>query len=284
MQLVKKMADTAIVRGRARVIQTNRDAVEWPTLLGGDDRYTNAVRVTWVDELPADASQTLTNPTFGMHRIPVNTVMARIDMSKNQLEDSAFNMISMMAEFFGEAAGLDEDQRFITGTGGNTPRGVLGARSGAEEVPVTGIEAVVTGASSTLLADGVIDLVYSLPQQYRNSAVLLGARTTHRDIRKFKATDNQYIWEPSYQAGEPPRVLGYQFFESESIPTVGVNKYPLIFGDWSGYVIVDRVGMTVQRVEDTTTTGQNKVALFMRRRLGGDVLEPWKFKCQKVST
>ena len=282
-QLVSRIADTGIIRRYARKVTTNRDSVEWPTLQGGNDLYTSAVRVTWVDENPADASQTLTNPTFGMNKIPVNTVMARIDLSKNQLEDSAFNMIMLMTELFGEAAGIDEDIQFLTGTGGATPRGVLGARSGAEQIPLTGIEAVNSGASSTLLADGVIDLVYSLPQQYRGNAILLGARTTHCDVRKFKATDNQYIWEPAYKVGEPATVLGYGFYESESVPTVGVNKYPLIFGDWSGYVIADRIGMTVQRVEDTTTTGQNKVALFMRRRLGGDVIEPWKFKAQKVS-
>jgi hypothetical protein len=41
--------------------------------------------------------------------------------------------------------------------------------------------------------------------------------------------------------------------------------------------------MTIERVADTNTIGQNKIALFMRRRLGGAVVEPWRFKAQKVS-
>jgi HK97 family phage major capsid protein len=282
-QMVKKIADTGVVRRYARKVTTNRDAIEWPKLLGGDDRYTSAVTVTWIDENPSDASAALTNPTFGMERIPIHTTMARVDLSRNQLEDSAFNMIQMMAELFGEAAGIDEDVRFITGTGGNVPYGILGARSGAEEIPVTGVAVVNSGASSTLLADGLIDLVYSLPQQYRNGAILMGTRSTHAAIRKLKDTTGQYLWEPAIRAGEPATVLGYPFYESESIPAVGVNKYPLIFGNFNGYVIADRVGMTVERVMDATTTGQNKVALFMRRRLGGAVVEPWRFKAQKVS-
>jgi HK97 family phage major capsid protein len=283
VQMIKKIADTGVVRQYARKVTTMRDSVEWPKLLGGDDRYTSAVTVTWIDENPADASVALTNPTFGMEKIPIHTAMARVDMSRNQLEDSAFNMIAMMSELFGEAAAIDEDVRFITGTGGNTPLGVFGARSGAEEIPVTGISVVNSGASSTLTPDGVIDLIYSLPQQYRGGAILMGTRTTHAAIRKFKDTTGQYLWEPALRAGEPPTVLGYPFYESESIPTVGVNKYPLVFGNFNGYVIADRVGMTIERVADTNTIGQNKIALFMRRRLGGAVVEPWRFKAQKVS-
>jgi HK97 family phage major capsid protein len=282
-QMVKKIADTGIVRRFARKVTTSRDSIEWPKLLGGDDRYTSAVRVTWIEENPTDATKSLTNPNFGMAKIPVNTVMARVDLSRNMLEDSAFNMMMLITELFGEAAGIDEDVQFTTGTGGDTPRGVLGARSGAEYVPLTGIDVVNSGASSTLQPDGIIDLVYDLPQQYRRGSVLMAARSVHATVRKFKATDNQYLWEPSLKPGEPATLLGYSFYENESLPSVAVNGHPIIFGDWSGYVVVDRIGMTVERVVDTTTTGQNKVALFMRRRLGGDVIEPWKFKVQKVA-
>lgn len=282
--MVQRLAENSIIRPNARIVTTNRDAVEYPKLEGGNDRYTSAVRVTWVDEVPNSANVALTNPTFGMLRVPVHTVMARTDISRNMLEDSAFDIIGEVSRLFAEAAAIDEDTQFLTGIGGGRPLGILGERSGAEEIPVDGIGVVNSGASSTLLADGVIDLAYSLPAQYRMNAKFIGARTTMRDIRKFKDTQNRYIWEDNYQAGQPPRILGYSALESESVPTVGVNKYPLIFGDLMGYLIVDRVGMTIERVEDSTTVGTNKVALFMRRRLGGQVLEPWRIKVQKVST
>lgn len=284
MEIIKKMKDMAIVRSAARVVSTSRDAVEWPKLLGGDDRYTSAVRVTWVDENPSNESVAETNPTFGMVRIPVHTVMARVDLSRNQLEDSAFNMIQMMAELFGEAAAIDEDIQFVTGVGGNTPRGVLGRRSGAEKLPLTGIETVELGGSANLTADGIIDLVYSLPQQYRRNAKLTGSRLTHGAVRKLKDNEGQYLWEPALRAGEPPTVLGYEFAECESVPDTATSAYPLLFADWSGYVIVDRIGMSIERVTDSITTGRNKVALFMRRRLGGDVIEEWKFKAGQQVT
>ena len=57
----------------------------------------------------------------------------------------------------------------------------------------------------------------------------------------------------------------------------------MIYGDFGGYMIVDRVGMTIERITDSTLMGTNKVAVFARRRLGGQVIEPWRFACQKIS-
>ncbi len=283
VDIISRLMGMTIIRPRARVVTTNRDAVEWPKLEGGNDLYTSAVRVTWIEETPQNASVAATNPTFGMLRIPAHTVMARTDLSKNLLEDSAFNMVDIVNGLFAEAMAINEDTMFITGTGQGTPEGILGNRSGAEAIPVEGIESVNTGASSTLLADGLFDLVYSLPAQYRGAAAHIGARATHRDVRKLKDSQNQYLWAAGLQPGEPPLLLGYPFLESENMPAVSINGYPMVFGDLRGYMIVDRVGMTVQRVEDTTTTGQNTVALFARRRVGGKVIEPWRLKAHKVS-
>jgi HK97 family phage major capsid protein len=283
LEIIKRLMGATIVRGRARVIQTLRDGVEWPKLEGGNSLYTSAVRVTWVDETPAEENVSGTNPTFGMLRVPIHTVMARVDLSRNLLEDSAFNLLDVMADLFAEAMAIDEDAQFITGTGGGRPKGVLGNRSGAEETPETGIEEVTSGAAAALTADGLVDLVYNLHAQYRQNAVLVGSRTTHRDVRKLTDGQSQYLWAAGLQPGEPPTLLGYPFFESENVPTIAANKYPIIFGDWKGYLIADRVGMSVERVTDTGTVGTNTVALFARRRLGGQVIEPWRFQAQKVS-
>lgn len=285
VQLISRLAGLTIMRsGGAMQVNTIRDAVEWPKIEGGNSRYTSGVRVTWVDEVPSSATVAQTNPTFGMLRIPVHTVMARTDLSRNLLEDSAFNLVDVVSRLFAEAMAIDEDQQFLIGTGGGTPRGILGNRSGAEATPETGITAVASGDASTLTADGLLDLVYGLQAQYRQNAVAMAATATFKTIRKLKDGNGDYLWERGLQKGEPPMLLGYPLLESEALPAVGVNTHPIIFGDPAGYMIVDRVGMTVERVSDTTTVGTNTVALFARRRLGGQVIEPWRFQAQQVST
>lgn len=67
-EIIKRMMGITIVRGRARQVRTIRDAAEWPKLEGGNSQYTSAVRVTWVDEVPTNASGALTNPTWGMRK------------------------------------------------------------------------------------------------------------------------------------------------------------------------------------------------------------------------
>ena len=283
-EIIKRLMGLTVVRSRARVISTVRDSVDWPKLDGGNSQYTSAVRVTWVNETPASATAASTNPTFAMERIPVHTVMARTDLSKNLLEDSAFNLLDTVAGLFAEAMAIDEDTQFLTAQGANTPLGILGARAtGADESPVTGISVANTGNASQVTADGLVDLVYTLQAQYRRNAALVAAKNTHRDIRKLKDGNADYLWERGLKAGEPPSLLGYPVFEDEGMPAVAANKHPIIFGDFSGYLIVDRVGMEFARVEDVTTYGTNTVAVFARRRLGGQVIEPWKFVVQKVS-
>lgn len=284
-EIIKRLMGVTVVRGKARVVTTIRDSVEWPRLEGGNNSYTSAVRVTWVDETPASASAAETNPTFGLLRIPIHTVMARTNLSKNLLEDSAFNLLDIMAGLFGEAMAIDEDNQFLVGQGAGTPYGVLGdLTNGAQPSPVQGVTGVVTGNATQVTAFGFVDLVYSLPAQYRQNAIHVMARTTLRDVRKLQDGESRFIWQAGLVAGQPQTVLGYGVSESELMPAIGANAYVDIFGDWgNGYVIADRVGMSVERVADTTTVGTNQVALFARRRLGGQVVAPWAFAALQCS-
>ena len=66
------------------------------------------------------------------------------------------------------------------------------------------------------------------------------------------------------------------------MPATGAGTYPLIYGDFSGYFIAERLGMAVQRYNDSNT-GINVVEFHVRRRIGGKLLEPWKLGVQKVA-
>lgn len=282
-QIIKRLEGKTVVRARARVITTTRDSVEWPKLEGGNTRYTSAVRVTWVDETPSDANVAATNPTFGMLKIPVHTVMARTDLSRNLLEDSAFNLLDTLSGLFAEAMRIDEDEQFLIGTGGGKPYGILGDRSGAEYVPVTGVAVENSGNASLLTADGITNLVYAIASQYRDSAVFAMARTSQRDVRKLKDGNGRYLWQDSIQLGQPATLLGYPVLESEALPAIAANQHAILFGNFGGYIIADRVGMSIERVTDSTLVGTNKVAIFARRRLGGELAETWSMAAQKVS-
>ncbi len=67
------------------------------------------------------------------------------------------------------------------------------------------------------------------------------------------------------------------------MPTIAANTFPLLFGDPRGYTIVDRIGMTIERFLDGTTAELNLVKYIMRRRLGGQPTELYRFVVQKCA-
>jgi len=282
-RVIEKLKGETVVRGRASVDNTSRDTVEIPVSTGGDDQYTSAVRVTWVDEKPT-AGTADTSLTFGMESVPVHTVMAETGLSRNMIEDSAFDIENFLTRKFAEAASIDEDNRFLTGNGVGCPQGILPGASN-----VLGLTERVSGGASTLTWNGLISLSYAIPTQYRKKAVWIAERGTYEAIAKIQdATSGDYLWNPYQYAGgadaAPPKLLGYEVVEQESMPSVAANAYPIVFADLSGYQIFDRIGMTVERYLDSTTARQNMVMYVMRRRLGGQPVEPWRFAVQKVAS
>lgn len=278
-EVIRRLQGFVVMRGKARQMTTSRDRVEIPKLTGGDDQYTTAVRVTWVDETPT-AGTAETNLTWGMEAINVHTVMAETPLSRNVVEDAAVNLVDELTTAFAEAAGIDEDNRFLTGDGVGKPQGLL--KGGT--TPIAGITEVVSGAAGALTWDGLIDLSYGVASQYRSRCILIMERATVKTIRKFKDGLGQYLWQPDQKVGQPTELLGYVVAEQEAMPSIAANTYPILFGDPMGYRIVDRIGMSVERYLDSATARTNSVIYVMRRRLGGQLTNPERWAVQKVST
>jgi HK97 family phage major capsid protein len=205
--------------------------------------------------------------------------MAETYLSRSLLEDAAVDIVGELATAYAEAQGIDEDNRFITGTGARVPRGILIAGT----TPETGVTTVNSGSAAALTADGVIDLQYGIASQYRGRGVFVANRSTAAVIRKFKDGMGQYLWQPSYQEGKPDMLLGRPFLEQEVMPSVAAGTYPLMFGDPTGYRIVERVGMTVERFLGGSEARQDRVLYIMRRRLGGQLTNAERWAVQLVS-
>lgn len=282
--VIERLRGMTVMRGRANAMQTSRDAVEMPKATGGDGQYTSAVRVTWVDEAPT-AGASATNLTFGMEKLPIHTVMAETALSRNLIEDAAFNIESYLAGKFAEAAAIDEDNKFLVGDGNGKPQGLL--PNSANGLSLT---EVVSGSASVLTFDGLIGLTFGIDAQYRQNAVWVGKKATFLAIAKLQDGNGQYLWRDMFGdnqrtggAGRMPSLLGYPVLEQEAMPTIAGDAYPLVFGDLRGYTIADRIGMSVERYLDSATARTNTVIFVMRRRLGGQATETWRFAVQKVA-
>lgn len=284
VELIKKIATMATIRNRARVATTGRDLAKWPKVnYTTDDKYTSGVRLTWTGEAPSSSTaHRVTDPQFGLYSIPVHTAMASFPMSNDLIEDSAFDILGISSDLLAEAFTLDENNAFINGSGVGRPMGML------TQVDGDGPASVVSGSGSTLTADGIIDLIYALPAQYEANAVTIMSKATEKVIRKLKDSQNNYLWPVWPQVGNfgvsPRELLGYPVFRDEFMPAIASNAYPVIHGDLRGYLVLDRVGLSIQRLTDSAYAELNLTGLLARKRVGGQTIEPWRLKAHKIST
>ncbi len=139
------------------------------------------------------------------------------------------------------------------------------------------MDRVETTAADAIASDDILELIYELPEQYQTNAVLMFRNTTIKAIRKLKdAVSGQYMWQPSLQAGQPATFAGYPVIAQRSIPAIASSPECDIgiFGDLkAGYRILDRQGMTIQRLVEIYATA-GLIGLLAKFRVGGGVVRP----------
>jgi len=129
-----------------------------------------------------------------------------------------------------------------------------------------------------LEAPGIKLLKRGVASQYRQNAVWVANSDTLGAIEVLE--DGQGMWVFP-DLSDSDRLLNRRVFESEAMPDVGSDTYPIIFGNFRGYGIVERLGLSIERFHDSNT-GSNQTWFDVRRRIGGRILYPWMFAVQKV--
>lgn len=92
-------------------------------------------------------------------------------------------------------------------------------------------------------------------------------------LRKLKDSNGQYLWQPSLQAGQPDRLLGYEIYTSPYAPTLAAGALSIAFGDFQSYWIADRTGRTVQRLNELYSTN-GQVGFVATERVDGKIILP----------
>lgn len=287
--LIAKQATMATVRNFARVVQSSRDVIQQPRRkYTTNNEYTSGVRLTWTGESPtASTTARVTDQTYGNIAIPVNTALATQLISFDLLEDNAYDIMGDSMNLFSEAFTLGENDVFWNGSGAGQPRGIL---TSAGDTANWDAAITDTAAASTLTADELIEVAYGLPSQYENGARWFWAKATELVIRKLTDTNGDYMWPVWAQRGNfsaPDRDLeGYPVTRDEFVPSTADavdGSIIAVLGNLNGYMIVDRVGLSVQRFDEIYSETNNAL-LLGRKRVGGQLLEAYKLSCYRYQT
>lgn len=278
--LVEKQAGPQDLYSMCTRIQTVAKAADMPrSTYATDNTYTSGVRVSWVNEQPAvntaypDYGHKVTDPTFEQVSMTVGTVMMYIDLSENLIEDGSIGALDYCSRKFTEAYSLDRERQILLGSGtSGVPQGIITLAKSAETLKPT---RVFSGTANSFTAAHVYALQDALPEQYEFGAVWIGRKATRSIIRQFSQVNNQIFDNP--MGASTRDLLESPYVRSGFMPLQddATNKVPLIYGQMSGYMILERVGFGV-RQNPYIRSSANTVRLEGRGRYTGKLLEPWR--------
>ncbi len=265
--ITQTIFETSPLRRHARVVAILGDAFE--ELLDKDD-----IAASWATETASRAETT--SATLGRLRIPASEIYAMPKATQQVLEDASLDVEAWLAAKLADRFARRENSAFVAGNGVGQPRGFTTyPTSTVDDLtrPWGTLQYVASGAAGAFAAtnpgDALIALVYALKADYRAKATWLVNRDCARRIRQFKDGQNNYLWQPSTNAGQPDMLMGFPVVLAEDMPAIAANSLSVAFGNFSaGYTIVDRVGISVLR---DPYSAKPHVLFYTRKRVGGDV-------------
>lgn len=235
----------------------------------------------------ADLGDFESSVTAGEAYIHVENLNGLIKLGEDLLSDSDVMLEGILRDAFANAMAEAEDDAFVMGEGHSAgePEGIVAAKDATNNPIVSRVETLLPGE---ITIDDLIELEYKVPAKYKKNAAFIMSSATEKLIRKLKAqgtvsagsiTSNIPLWEPSIQAGKPATLLGYPIYNNDFLPSPvvtvdGEDKDVIIFGNFKlGYVILDRAGMSVQRLTELYAE-QDLVGLKVKKRVGGGIVRP----------
>lgn len=210
----------------------------WPTV---DDTGVTGSKKAENASVTDDGSKDVTFGEKVLNAYIYDTGMVRVPLEL--LQDSAFNIESLMNDLFGERLGRTANSVLTTGTGTNEPNGI-----------VTASGAGLTAASGTALdPDELIDLLHSVDPAYRQSPQCrwMFNDSTLAAIRKLKDGQGNYLWQMGdVRTGEPDRILGQPYSVNQAMADIGLSAKPIIFGDLSRFIVRKVQGFQVMTLRE----------------------------------
>lgn len=276
--IATRLRNISPIRAIAQVVQTG--SAGYRKLV-----TTSGTASGWVSEVAA-RPETAT-PGFAEIAPPSGELYANPAASQAMLDDAGFDLEAWLADEIAMEFARAEGDAFINGNGTDRPRGFLAAPTSASDDGARAfgtLQFLNSGHASGFNTSPelkLIDLVHALKPGHRQGASWVMNSATLATVRKLKAADGSFLWQPGLMEGQPNRLLGYPVVEAEDMPDVGAGAFPIAFGNFrAGYLIAERSATAILR---DPFTNKPFVHFYATKRIGGQVLDSDAIKLLKIA-
>lgn len=263
--MIRDITEMSPIRQFATVRTSTAPSVKYP-------RRTGITNAKWEGEIEESEES---EPTFGQTEIVSRRLTTFVDLSNSLMLGSNGMAEAEVRSALAEDFAKKEAIAFVNGNGVKEPEGLMVNAA----VPY-----FANGSTTVISTDSLIGLMYSLPAFYRNKGVWVLNANSIATIRKMKDGQGNYLWQPSFQVGQPETILGRPIAEAIDMPDIGAQAFPVLFGDLAtAYRIVDRQQFGV--LSDPYTQARRAITrMHGTRWVGAGVVQPKAVKKLKMAT
>ena len=234
-------------------------------------KRTGTFAAVWVGE--TETRTETTGLSYGLEEIPTHELSAMVDVSRQDLEDTDFDLEGELRSEFSEQFAYAEAIAVFTGNGFKRPEGIMSNAAVAIDS---------TGAAADITYDGLVNVSHNGKEQYlANSRFIFNLKTLGK-ARLLKDTTGQPIWAPM-ASGAPATILGSPYTIVQALANVGAGADAVAYGDFKrAYRLADRISIEIIR-DEVTQAASGAVRFWARKRLGGQVVlveAVRKLRCQ----
>jgi HK97 family phage major capsid protein len=265
-QLLKDLDDEVFLLREARVF-TQKKARS----LGVPKRAAKMNVFAWGGEVKAAPKDSALK--FGKRVLEPHYLTGEILVSRDLVRSSSVGIDTLVREEMATNAGEVQEDAYLTGNGAQQPLGIFTAS--ADGISTGRDFGASSNTSTQLRFNGLFDAKYGLKAGYRRRAKWLFHRDAVAQLAKLQDSDGQYIWHVSVRDGEPDRLMGLPFLESERAPsTFTASLYVGMLADFkAGYWIVRTLEMEIQRLVEVYAETNQFAYIGRLKADGAPVLE-----------
>jgi HK97 family phage major capsid protein len=223
------------------------------------------------------------NPTLTQPAITAQKLTAYLPGSIEIFEDST--LLAQLPGLIAEGMSFVEQTAFVSGNGTTQPLGVITAISATAGSTVT---ITTRGSFTTASSADVYAIVNAVTPRYEESATWLANKATFNLVNQMSPSGGgSLFWGNFDTAGwKKPPLLGSPVVSASDVAnTYTSGTVFAILGDFSQYLIADRIGTTVefvQNVFNSTPLPTGQRALVAHKRVGAGVTDINAFRFLKA--